>query len=122
MTDKVAEFDDEHDPYLEHLAKLGRSEDDDLRSAITKAVTRLPRACSGTRLAARPSIQTRTANMVALSGGHAIAWPLVRVTAPTTCLSFATICALSYRKTANLALMRPTCICTRSIGTVRQRC
>jgi len=34
MTDKVAEFDDEHDPYLEHLAKLGRSEDDDLRISI----------------------------------------------------------------------------------------
>jgi len=35
MTDKVAEADDdEHDPYLEHLAKLGRSEDDDLRISI----------------------------------------------------------------------------------------
>jgi hypothetical protein len=35
MTDKVAEFDDdEHDPYLEHLAKLGRSENDDLRISI----------------------------------------------------------------------------------------
>jgi hypothetical protein len=38
MTDKVAEFDDdEHDPYLEHLAKLGRSEDDDLRISIHEA-------------------------------------------------------------------------------------
>jgi hypothetical protein len=35
MTDKVAEFDeDEHDPYLEHLAKLGRTEDDDLRISV----------------------------------------------------------------------------------------
>ena len=35
MTDKVAELDDdEHDPYVEHLAKLGRSEDDDLRISI----------------------------------------------------------------------------------------
>jgi hypothetical protein len=37
MTDKVAEFDDEHDPYLEHLAKLGRSEDDDLRISVHEA-------------------------------------------------------------------------------------
>jgi hypothetical protein len=38
MTDEVAEFDDdEHDPYLEHLGKLGRSEDDDLRISIHEA-------------------------------------------------------------------------------------
>jgi hypothetical protein len=49
MTDKVAEADDDqHDPYLEHLAKLGRSEDDDLRISVHER----PRDC---RAPARPT-------------------------------------------------------------------